>query len=54
MTLTVYYDGQAQQFAWELFDGPDGIDHRQGTAGSLLECFLAIEHARTEIAQHYI
>lgn len=53
MTLHIYYDERHQEFVWKLHDGPDGIEYAQGAEDSLLECFLAVERARTEIAHQY-
>lgn len=53
MQLNITYDDLRQEFAWKLYDGPDGIEEAQGAEDSLLECFLAAEEARTRIAQEY-
>lgn len=44
ITITSYYnqEEQREQYNWELFDGPDGIDHYWGTENSLSQCFEEI------------
>jgi hypothetical protein len=40
-------------YRWELWDGPDGIEHHEGVAGSIGQCLTAIAGARRLVASSY-
>lgn len=44
ITIASYYSehDQSQKFKWEVYDGPDGIDHYFGVEDSLGQCFESI------------
>jgi hypothetical protein len=45
-------DGK-EYFYWELYDGPDGIDHVSGFATDLIEVFSKIVEWRERIGKDY-
>jgi hypothetical protein len=46
MKIEINYNPQERNYSWEVYDGPDGIDHAQGTELSLGGCFEKIVEFR--------
>jgi len=46
-------DGR-EYYRWDLYDGPDGIDHAQGFATDLVQAFSKIFEWRERISRDYI
>jgi len=46
-------DGR-EYYKWDLYDGPDDIDHAQGFATDLVQAFSKIFEWRERISRDYI
>lgn len=40
-------------YEWDLWDGPDGIEHVHGFASDIISCFTKILEWQERIAQDY-
>jgi hypothetical protein len=53
MKAEIKYNLSEDNYSWELYDGPDGIDHHTGNCETLGECFESIIASRVVTALHY-
>jgi hypothetical protein len=53
MKAEISYNLLEDNYSWELYDGPDGIDYHSGTCKTLGECFEGILVSRVVTALHY-
>ena len=52
--LTEFTPDGREYYKWDLYDGPDGIDHAQGFATDLVQAFSKIFEWRERISLDYI
>lgn len=46
MKIEINYNPQEHNYTWQVWDGPDGIDHAKGTELTLGACFEKIVEFR--------
>ena len=46
MKIEINYNSQEHNYTWQVYDGPDGIDHAKGTELTLGGCFEKIVEFR--------
>lgn len=52
-TMSIYINYKNGEYHWELYDGPDGVDHFAGICSSIGECFEQIMREQIRNSMRY-